>query len=281
MLGAGVLEGVRQRLLGDPVDGEVDARRNVVERAVGVKRHGEAGLAHLADQQVEMAQAWLGRQVLLLARLPQHCDEPPQLRHRRASRRLHREQWRPCFLGVTLERLPGRARLEHHQAHAVGDHVVELAGDPGPLVRNRRLDLLLPCPLKLRGPGLQPVPSPLALEDGLAERPGDRVEDPLAECLAQRARQVGTVGEQLDGGDQPGSDQGPAAAGVGGGRVDDEDLGQEDLEQVRVDLGGEEVLSRPVQGHRSHRQGERQQRVAEAQRQADADNADEGGEVPL
>ena len=42
--------------------------------------------------------------------------------------------------------LPGRAGLDHHHADVVGHHVVQLAGDPGPLVLGRpaqRLDLLV------------------------------------------------------------------------------------------------------------------------------------------
>ena len=64
---------------------------------------------------------------------PQDADQIPQLVQGLDARR-------PQFLG----RLPGRlvgggdaqgAGLQHHQADPVGDHVMHLTGQPGPLLR--------------------------------------------------------------------------------------------------------------------------------------------------
>ena len=51
-----------------------------------------------------------------------------------ASRLLHRAHRPQGALGVLGGDGLGRARLHRHEAHPVGDHVVQLAGDAGPLL---------------------------------------------------------------------------------------------------------------------------------------------------
>jgi len=170
---------------------------------------------------------------------------------------------------LPLQRLAGSAGLQHHQAHAVGDDVVELARDACSLVGDRGLDLLLTLGLQLRRSCFEPVTTQHAVAKSLAEGPGDRVEHPLAECLVEAARQRRAVAEQLVGDDDGRASVGPAARCIRGRRVHDEDLGQEGFEQVRA-AWPEEVVDDLVHPERAHRQPHGQERVPEPERQAGA-----------
>ena len=78
---------------------------------------------------------------------------------RPSSRRISTRAWRPvASIGaeglaaasgrVGADGAPGRPGLDDDHAHAVGDHVVQLAGDPGRSSATARLGLLGPGPLQ-------------------------------------------------------------------------------------------------------------------------------------
>ena len=73
--GAGVLEGIRQRLLHDPVGGEVDARRQFSRFAFDGHLDRQSGSSHLLDQPVELPQAWLWRERELLVAPAKHAEQ--------------------------------------------------------------------------------------------------------------------------------------------------------------------------------------------------------------
>ena len=81
------------------------------------------------------------------------ADHAPHLGERLAARRLDRFQHFPRPLGAGIKRHPLSARLHHDHAHAVGDHVMQLARDartfllgrnPGPGIAISRMQPAAP-----------------------------------------------------------------------------------------------------------------------------------------
>jgi hypothetical protein len=103
----------------------------------------------------------LGRQVrviLTALRRGQQAEQVTQFGHRIPPGGLDGSQRRRGIVGIRDQHLAGGASLDHHQADAVADNVVQLPGDPGPL----GLD---------SGPGgilTFPFEQPAALLEGLA-----------------------------------------------------------------------------------------------------------------
>ena len=85
-----------------------------------------------------------------------------------------RGQRLPGPLRVGVQRVRGAVRLHHHHADVVRDHVVQFAGDPGPLGRRGDLRLGVPLALQPGRPVLQAgvVRPPVAHR--VAEHPGDQ-----------------------------------------------------------------------------------------------------------
>src|SRR5204863_3651013 len=79
----------------------------------------------------------------------QDSEQPAQLDQRLTTARLDRAESAARLLRVVKQARPG-LRLHDHHAHAVRDHVVELAGDPPALLGDRRPRLLLPLALQAR-----------------------------------------------------------------------------------------------------------------------------------
>ena len=75
MLRSGVLESVRQRLLHDPVGGQLDCRRQRSRRALDLERDLEAGRANLVDEAVELVEAGLGLVFGRVLEDPEHAAE--------------------------------------------------------------------------------------------------------------------------------------------------------------------------------------------------------------
>ena len=195
----------------------------------------------------------------------QHPEHPAHLVHRHPPRLLHVEQGlrRPGRVGGQLT--ARRGGLDDHHADAVGDHVVQLAGDPAALVLQRQLGGVL---LTLRGLGGD-LPSELpAATHAIADdhHQGD-------EHQPGHERQRVVPERQADHGDRHhhagGDEQDPprrhrrAAAGE---RVAGEQRGQParpvHAGELQPDLGGDDHHQhdrrRPPPGHERQRAGERE-----------------------
>ena len=136
----GVLERVRERLLHDPVGGQVDARRQRPRLALDAQLDRQPGAAHLREQRVELVE----RPAAARARAPRRPS-----RSRPTRRRISTSA---CAAGLLRRRgAPRRARRVALRAprsaapawttitlDGVRDHVVQLAGDPRPLLGDRR-----------------------------------------------------------------------------------------------------------------------------------------------
>ena len=139
----------------------------------------------------QIVQPGLRRQLEQVVALPQRAEHPAHLGERRTAGLLDVLQ-RLLLLGPGRHPVPDRPDLEHHHAHRVGDHVVELPRHPRPLLGHRHPGRRLPLPLGpqrpvLRhlaplGPGAQGEPhEPGHAEEGGAE---DQVVDPLGRVVA-------------------------------------------------------------------------------------------------
>ena len=110
-----------------------------------------------ASERVETVKARLWAELDFVAVAPHGAEEAPHLGERCPPGPLDAPE-RVAILGHRVGKLvPDGADLEHHDAHGVGDDVVELAGDPRALLRHRdacrRLALAL-------GPGRAHLPPP-------------------------------------------------------------------------------------------------------------------------
>ena len=73
------------------------------------------------------------------------AEQPAHLGQRLAAGLLDDEQRLAGALRVLVQQQPRRAALQGHDAHAVRDHVVQVARDPGPLLRHRGARPLAPA----------------------------------------------------------------------------------------------------------------------------------------
>ena len=136
-LGGGLrrmLEHVGERLLDDPVGGEVEPGRQRPPLALLVQHHGQPGGTRALEQRVERAQRGLRRQRRLLLVRVQHAEQPPHLGQRLAAGALDLLGRGHRAPGVALQDPPRAAGLHDHDADAVGDDVVHLARDPPALL---------------------------------------------------------------------------------------------------------------------------------------------------
>ena len=65
----------------------------------------------------------------------EHAEQPPHLDQGLAAGRLDRDHGLAGLLGLAVEHVGADPRLHRDDAHAVRHHVVQLAGDPQPLLR--------------------------------------------------------------------------------------------------------------------------------------------------
>ena len=172
--GAGVLERVGQRLLDDPVRGEVDARRG---SGAGValdaqRRRGSPAARARADQRVERRQRRLRRA---------SARRPSGRAARRAGGASRASAARPvrsirsaassARAGSRSRIAPRAAGLDDHHAHRVGDDVVHLARDPAPLLGTARAGLGLARLLGAQRALVQRLGQPRAGAHGAAGEP--------------------------------------------------------------------------------------------------------------
>ena len=194
-IGGRVATDVGERLLHRAEDRETDAAREPARRALlgldHVEGDREALVADLGDQAGEVADARVRRtrlagpaRLVLPHSLAQGAEQAAHLRDRVAGGLLDVGEGRTRGVGVAVEHPACGAGLDAHRGDAVGDHVVQLAGDAQPLVDDR----LLPQPAGLAcdGGGLLLEPVPLA-----GRAPRDAPAD-------DRAPEVDRVDDQRD-----------------------------------------------------------------------------------
>ncbi|CAA9489716.1 MAG: hypothetical protein AVDCRST_MAG13-1682 [uncultured Solirubrobacteraceae bacterium] len=140
----GVLEDVRQRLLGDPMDAHPHLVGQVACRALDLEPDRQAGAGEPAHQ--------AGQVGVPLAR-PQHAEQPAHLGQRVPAGLgdLRQRPARRC--GVARRGVAAAVGLRDHHRQRVGDHVVQVAGDPRALARRADLRLLVALDLQRRQPG--------------------------------------------------------------------------------------------------------------------------------
>jgi hypothetical protein len=230
----GVLHDVGQRLLHDPVGGEVDARCELDRLPLDAQLHVDARRPHLLDEPPCLGKAGLWGENGHTVVRAQDPEQASHLGERLPGGRLHGFELLRLARPLVTEPPANGPRLDDDHADRVGDHVVELARDQGPLLRNGAARLLLPSALERRGPVLQRgrpevaaaerrrerergpeddrekqevpgVPSLLDRDGAGQEREADREEDRSApprrvrahrvEADEEHRHQVGRVGE--------------------------------------------------------------------------------------
>ncbi len=148
--GPPMLEGRGQRLLHDAIGRQLDSGGQRRARTLPRQLHLEATRAHMLQKRVELSESGLRQPRRLVIELAQHAEQAPQLRDRLAGGVLDRAKRLPRPFGIGVQHLLRRRGLHTHQADAVRDHVVELAGDPRALLDHRLTSLLLALPLEPR-----------------------------------------------------------------------------------------------------------------------------------
>jgi hypothetical protein len=130
-----VADHVGERLLHDPVGGQVHRRRQLGGRAVDHHPDRRPAPCHPGDQLVELRQARHGRlRPLSAGGLAQHADGRPQLLHRARAGLPDRRQRLAGLLRPAVQDVQRHPRPEVDHRDAVRHHVVQLPGDPQPLV---------------------------------------------------------------------------------------------------------------------------------------------------
>ncbi len=159
---ARVLAHVRERLLHDPVRRQLDARRDrsrqiAVDHVVGgegrVTGHelGDRGQRRLGDEL---------RPTVVDGVVAQDAENAPHLVHRLPAGQLDHFERSLGLLRIRRQLAPRRAGLDHHHAHRVRDHIVELSGNARSFLGHALAgeELLLPLgPLRPLGQVLDAV----------------------------------------------------------------------------------------------------------------------------
>ena len=125
---AGVLQRVGERLLHDPVGGEVDARGQGHALSLHVHVHAQPGRAGAGGELLHAVDADGPLEVLALA-VAHRSEQAPQLCQGLAPGALDQLGHLGRLLRALLHDPPGPAGLHHHHAQVVGEHVVQLARD--------------------------------------------------------------------------------------------------------------------------------------------------------
>ena len=263
--GTGVLEHVGERLLDDAVREQVDAGRKLPRQPIRGQRDVQARPAGLLDEPGEVREAGLGAQPVEAGLRSQDPEQVAQLVQRLASGLLHRRHRPQGALGVLGGDGLGRARLHRHEAHPVGDHVVQLARDAGPLLDHDPARLGGLFPLQLGGAlAAQPEPAP--------DVPGHEHDDGAEGCLPPRGR----VGEAVD--EDHGDGRGhahlrPPVLGLGG--VPARAVQGDDRHPAEVGVAAAERHRPGGHGHAEHGQG---RAPAPVQRRAGHGEDQQGGD---
>ena len=131
---AGVLDHVRQRLLHDAVDRELDGARQRSGLTLDDDAHREPGVGEPIGQRVDVVDPRRRSPVGIAVEAAEHMVE---LAERLATDRLDGRERRCARLRVAFEHPAAGAGLQHHHVERVPDDVVDLARDPAALLRDR------------------------------------------------------------------------------------------------------------------------------------------------
>ena len=253
-----MLAGVGEGLLHDPVGGQGGTAGHRPRFTRDGKRHRQPGAACLVQQLAQLADARLrcppGAAALLLS--AQHAEQPAHLGEGLAAGGGDGGQRLPGPVRVGAERIRGAVGLHHHDADVVRDHVVQLAGDPGPLGRGGDLRLGIPFPLQPGGPVLQARVVRAAVAHRVTEYPGQQRRpgkqhgadsQPFQQAVVDQADPAEDAHRRAGQADGQSPDRG-APRGIGGQRVQQNQDGrvgggradaQGDLEPAGGDRGVE------------------------------------------
>ncbi len=190
----GVADDVGEGLLRDPEGRRVDRRRQRPRLALDHEVDREARGARALDergQPVEPGGGLAGRGVVRA----EHAQRRPQLGERVAAGVLDGEQGVAGVVGPFVQHVGADPGLHRDAGQGVGDRVVEVAGDPHPLLGDPAAGLLLPGLGQVPRPFLQRGPLGPPAEDGAAEQ--DRTRRPAGEQRGEeRGRAVEGGGEE-------------------------------------------------------------------------------------
>ena len=242
-------EDVGERLLHDPVGGDVDADGQRPRLSLHRQLNRQPGGADLLREHVELCEARLRRLARRLARA-QNGEEAAHLGEAVAADRLDSLHRHPGLLRVDPEHLLRRLRLDDHDAHRVRDGVVQLPRDPPLLVRDRLASPLFSLGLGSYGtlPQLGDVEAPRAeihprhpWEQDEQEEERHRPEG-IADVLVRRVERL-FHGEEDDEPDHAAHRDAPRAMGADGvdGDGEREHLAEAlrgSVEDGRNELGG-------------------------------------------
>src|SRR5579863_2856782 len=149
---AGVAADVVERFLHDPVGRLVDLGRQRPPSAGEGERHGQAGRARPGHQAVQLAEAAavtvLAAAVVLAA---EHAERGAQLPGGVRARFLDGQQRGRDVLAALARQVHGHAGLDLDHGDAVGQGVVQLAGDAQPFLDRPAPGGLVPGPLRFVG----------------------------------------------------------------------------------------------------------------------------------
>ena len=198
---AGVAGHVGQRLLHDPVGGQVGPGRQGTRRPLDPGADLQAGRAGPRDQAVQLGQAGGGGPGRRLVALAEHVQDRAELPQCVVGGLLDGLQGAAGLARLLVHQVQGHAGLDVDQGDVVGEHVVQLAGDAHALLAGP--------PLRLLGPG--PLGGQAALAPGDGHVGHDEDEQQGAEVGGGRGR-----GGRLDPPDERRQDEVDGQAGEGG-----------------------------------------------------------------
>jgi hypothetical protein len=156
--GPGVADDVGERLLHHPVAGQVDGGRQPPRLALQRHPDLDPGPGRLGDQGVQLGQAGRrgeGGLAGVAVALAEHAQHGVQLTQGLVAGLADRGQRLGGLVGPAVQQVGGDPGLDADHPDGVGDHVVQLPGDPQPLLVDPAPGLLLPGPLGPLGPVAQ------------------------------------------------------------------------------------------------------------------------------
>ncbi len=225
-IGARVLLHIGQGFLDDPVGGQVDGGGQFRALVGAGHGHRQAGAAEGVGQLLQAAQARRGfGGGLGVAALAEQADGGAEFVERAAAGLADVREGLLGLVGPLVHDVRGDTGLHVHQGDVVGDDVVQIAGDPQPLLGDPAAGLLLPGAFGALGPVPDGLDDRAAAAYGVAgggadARPGEDAEVLLG-VPGQRAGEHGR-GRQHGHGEQAEAPGGGAVGARGDGEQGDD-----------------------------------------------------------